>query len=205
LSEPVVAMNIRPYYVYQKAVLPADFCDKVIAEGEKLPHNATGTVGVFEGEREDTTMRSTELTFFPQEPSYGWLYDYVLQFINAANTKYWHFKLSAVEPLQYGVYNPGQYYHWHVDQHPYPYKDGANKGLTRKLSFTMQLSDDADYEGGDLELRDPGEENKIMKIDGIRARGSVVIFPSFVLHRVTPVTKGVRRSMVGWIVGTPFV
>jgi len=198
-------MNIRPYYVYQKAVFPPDFCDKVIAEGEKLPHQATGTVGMFEGEREDTSIRSTELTFFPQEPAYSWLYDYILQFINAANTKYWHFKLSAVEPVQYGVYNSGQYYHWHVDQHPYPYKDGANKGLTRKLSYTMQLTDGDEYEGGDFELKDPGEENKLIKIDGIRARGSVIIFPSFITHRVTPVTKGVRRSMVGWIVGPPFV
>lgn len=198
-------MNIRPYYVYQKAVFPPDFCDKVIAEGEKLPHQATGTVGMFEGEREDTSIRSTELTFFPQEPAYGWLYDYILQFINAANTKYWNFKLSAVEPVQYGVYNSGQYYHWHVDQHPYPYKDGPNKGLTRKLSYTMQLTDGDDYEGGDFELKDPGEENKLVKIDGIRARGSVIIFPSFIMHRVTPVTKGVRRSMVGWIIGPPFV
>ncbi|MFN4283732.1 MAG: 2OG-Fe(II) oxygenase [Alphaproteobacteria bacterium] len=197
-------MNIRPFYVYQKSVFPADFCDKVIAEGEKLQHTS-GTVGMFEGERENAEIRSTELAFFPQEPAYGWLYDYILQFINAANTKYWNFKLSAVEPVQYGVYNTSQYYHWHVDQHPYPYKEGANKGLTRKLSFTMQLTDGDDYEGGDFELKDPGEENKVMKIDGIRARGSVIIFPSFIFHRVTPVTKGTRRSMVGWVIGPPFV
>ncbi len=197
-------MNIRPFYVYQKSVFPADFCDRVIAEGEKLPHS-DGTVGMFEGERSDATIRSTELTFFPQKPEYGWLYDYILQFINAANSKYWNFKLSAVEPVQYGVYNTSQYYHWHVDQHSTPYKEGANKGLTRKLSFTMQLTDENDYEGGDFELKDPGEENKVVMIDGIRARGSVIIFPSFILHRVTPVTRGTRRSMVGWIVGPPFV
>jgi len=198
-------MNIRPYFAFQKAAFPSDFCDKVIDEGERLPHNPTGTVGSEVDNREDAEVRRTELAFIPQQPMYRWVYEYIQNCINAGNTKYWNFRLTAIEPLQYGIYRPGQFYGWHADQHPLPNQDGKYKGLTRKLTISVQLSDGDEYEGGEFEFRDPGEDNKVETVEGLRARGSVVMFPSFVLHRVTPVTRGVRRSLVGWVLGPPFV
>jgi len=198
-------MNIRPFFAFQKAAFPIDFCDRVIDEGDRLPHDSTGTVGLGEGNRSDLELRSTELAFIPKQPMYRWVYEVIQQCINTGNNTYWNFRLTAIEPLQYGVYRPGQFYGWHADQHPLPYESGAHKGLTRKLSVSVQLSDGDEYEGGEFEFRDPGEDNKVETIDGLRARGSVVIFPSFVLHRVTPVTAGVRRSLVGWVLGPPFV
>jgi len=195
-------MNIRPYYAYKMEVCSPEFCDRVVEAGETLPHHPTGVVG----SEAKLELRNTELTFFPQKPAYKWIYDAMSPFINAANSSYWKFELSAFEEAQFGIYNPGQFYDWHIDQHPYPYKEGRFKGMTRKLSFTLQLTDENDYEGGDFELREPGSiDNVVERVAGIRARGSVIIFPSFVIHRVTPVTKGVRRSLVSWINGPPFV
>ncbi|MGB0178111.1 MAG: 2OG-Fe(II) oxygenase, partial [Owenweeksia sp.] len=81
---------------------------------------------------------------------------------------------------------------WHMDF-------GAGEISHRKLSMTVQLSDPADYEGGDLEFM---INQKV--VTAPRTRGTVIVFPSFILHRVTPVTKGVRHSVVGWVSGTPF-
>ena len=97
----------------------------------------------------------------------------------------------------------------HIDN-AFPYKDGPNKGLIRKLSLTIQLSDPEDYEGGMFEQRilrknDEGDLNAITNsLESIKPRGSLLVFPGFVYHRVMPVTKGTRRSLVAWAVGTPF-
>ena len=80
---------------------------------------------------------------------------------------------------------------WHIDR---------NMGIaTRKLSLSLQLSAPEDYEGGDLELWFGGEPVKAN-----RERGMITFFPSYVMHRVTPVTKGVRYSLVCWVSGPPF-
>ena len=199
-------MNMKPFYVYQKAAFPADFCATVIAAGNKLPRQEGNSLGKEDGTRDDMAIRSTERGFFPTTPEFMWIYEYLLKFVTAANKKYWNFNLGAHELFQFGVYNPGQFYSWHLDQFSTPYKPPhPNAGMTRKLSITLQLDDDSDYEGGDFEMREPCDYDKIQRVDGIRARGSLIIFPSFVMHRVTPVTKGKRRSLVGWILGPPFV
>jgi PKHD-type hydroxylase len=94
--------------------------------------------------------------------------------------------------LQFTRYQaPGEHYEWHIDR-------GMQTG-TRKLSLSLQLSDPDDYEGGDLEMWFGGEPTKAS-----RERGMMTFFPSYVMHRVTPVTKGVRYSLVCWISGPPF-
>ena len=199
-------MNIKPFYVYQKAAFPPDFCDKVIAAGDSLPRQVGNSLGRDDGARDDMAIRSTERGFFPTSPEFLWIYEYLLKFVGAANKKYWNFRIDTHELFQFGVYNPGQFYSWHVDQFSTPFKPPhPNAGLTRKLSITVQLDDDKDYEGGDFEMREPCDYDKIQRVDGIRTRGSLIIFPSFVMHRVTPVTTGTRRSLVGWILGPPFV
>ena len=199
-------MNISPFYVYQKAAFPADFCAKVIEAGNNLPRRVGDSLGVGAGSRDDIKIRSTERGFFPTTPDYLWIYQHVMQYVNAANKQYWNFQIRHYELFQFGIYNPGQFYSWHADQFPKPYQPPhPDAGLTRKLSITVQLDDGDDYEGGDFEMREPCDLDKIQTVDGIRTRGSLIIFPSFVVHRVTPVTKGTRRSLVGWILGPPFV
>ena len=88
-----------------------------------------------------------------------------------------------------------------VDYNPKPFKDN----LVRKLSATVSLVDGSSYEGGDLEFSFRDSYEIIDKVcDEIRPRGSIVVFPSFTMHRVKPVTAGTRYSLVAWTLGAPF-
>ena len=103
-------------------------------------------------------------------------------------------ELESVKILKYGV---GGKYKWHTDC-------GAKETSTRKLTAIVQLSDETNYEGGDLEFGitdDSGEKNYTAP----RTRGSIIIFPSFLSHRVTPITKGRRYSLITWMNGDCFV
>tara|TARA_R110001592_G_scaffold333237_1_gene616997 strand:- start:47 stop:634 length:588 start_codon:yes stop_codon:yes gene_type:complete len=111
----------------------------------------------------------------------------------------WDLELDAMENLQYGEYNQEQYYDWHVDQHKVPYADGR----IRKCSFSVFLNDD--YEGGefDLETGSPKQENRIETFTKLPIN-QMIFFQSEFWHRVRPVTKGVRKSIVGWVLGPKF-
>jgi hypothetical protein len=95
---------------------------------------------------------------------------------------------------------------WHCDGFNDSFSSGELKGLTRKISLTLTLSDPKEYEGGDLQfkLRNT-EKDKITFIKETREKGTLVFFPSFVWHRVTPVTSGTRYSLVLWSAGKPFI
>jgi PKHD-type hydroxylase len=133
----------------------------------------------------------------------------------------WGFTIEGHQPFQYTVYSAqpestGDFYTWHTDAMEETYSDGT----IRKLSFTLQLSDPDEYEGGHFQWIEPGIVfdrlgNKFDNIDLTKAvrtlpfsakeKGSIIYFPSFVHHQVTPVTRGVRKSLVGWCYGRPYV
>ena len=112
-----------------------------------------------------------------------------------ANEQFWQYKIEKLESLQYGEYredDDGGHFSKHVDA----LRVVANHNGYRKLSFSIQLSDPNEYEGGELLLHygpSPVPANK--------EQGTMIIFPSTMLHEVTPVTRGVRRSLVGWVLG----
>ena len=110
------------------------------------------------------------------------------------NRQHWGFELAGSERLQFSAYGPGEHYDWHIDL-------GAQHHFAqRKISISIQLNDPAEYDGGDLEVS-IDSDNKLCA----RSKGAVILFPSYALHRVTPVTRGTRYSLVAWIVGaTPF-
>jgi len=95
------------------------------------------------------------------------------------------------EPLHYICYQPGGHFGWHTDLE-------AGPTSTRKISISLQLSDPADYRGGDLELCPHGEAERF------RGLGNVLAFPAYMPHRVTPVTSGTRHALVAWIHGPRF-
>ena len=111
----------------------------------------------------------------------------------------WNLELDAIESIQYGEYNEEQYYDWHIDQHKVVYGDGR----VRKCSFSVFLNDD--YEGGefDLELGGPNIEDRLKTFKKL-PKNQMIFFQSEFWHRVRPVTKGVRKSLVGWVLGPKF-
>lgn len=123
------------------------------------------------------------------------LFKKIINKIIELNEKYINFKLTDIETLQYTIYNQGQFYKKHVD-----YNDELLAGnIMRKLSFSIQLTDPSEYEGGEL----CGYVSDV-PIIAEKKKGSLILFPSFLLHEVTPVTKGKRVSLVGWVVGPRF-
>jgi PKHD-type hydroxylase len=130
--------------------------------------------------------------FFPNDVT-QWVFQKCTELVLQMNARFFWFDLYALEQgLQFTSYTaPGQHYDWHIDH-------GKAHG-NRKLSFTVQLSDPSDYEGGELQLKF-GREPITVK----RQLGGVTVFPSYALHRVKPVTKGTRETLVGWVSGPPF-
>ena len=139
-----------------------------------------------------------------------WIYDAVKPFVHAANKNAdWNFQWDWSEACQFTRYSKGQFYDWHCDSWDLPYtQEGPTKGKIRKLSVTVSLSDPKDYVGGELEFdyrnKNPKEKTSLVKCTEIAPRGSVVVFPSFLWHRVCPVKRGTRYSLVMWNLGLPF-
>lgn len=122
----------------------------------------------------------------------GWLGEKLSEAVEHINREFFGFDLGGfAEPFQYTVYREGGYYGWHMDK--------GNTVAPRKLSLTVQLSTPDEYDGGDFQI-DNGSE--ILQIG--REQGRVVAFPSWVLHQVTPVPRGTRRSLVVWVHGPAF-
>lgn len=137
--------------------------------------------------------RKSSVKWCPQIDSWEWVYTKLHDMIVEANNAMWKFDLSTMrEQIQYTeYYEGGGHYDWHMDC-------GTGIQNQRKVSVTVQLSHPDEYEGGDLEF------NLGNHMVAPRAQGAAVIFPSFYLHRVTPVTKGTRKSFVLWVGGEPY-
>jgi PKHD-type hydroxylase len=139
-----------------------------------------------------------------------WIYKLIQPFVNDANKNAgWNFQWDFSETCQYTTYEVGQFYDWHMDGFSNPYKkEGKLFNKIRKLSVTLVLSDPSEYEGGMLEFYEsnvsPKQKPKIILEEERPHKGSVIVFPAHIYHRVTPVTKGVRKSLVVWNCGYPY-
>ena len=139
-----------------------------------------------------------------------WIYKEIQPYVHQANANAgWNFNWDFSESCQFTKYKLNQFYDWHCDSWEQPYNNPDNPnthGKIRKLSVTCCLSDEKDYEGGELEFQFRNQDDPTLTrtCTEILPRGSIVVFPSFVWHRVKPVTKGTRYSLVIWNLGYPF-
>lgn len=131
-----------------------------------------------------------------------WECAYVWYYLDRLNKQYFGYQLDTYDSgeLQYTKYDVGQHYDWHVDESRGlidPVSGEKNKNI-RKLSFTLQLSEPSDYDGGDLIFQDfaTGQQTTAS-----REKGSLIVFDSRVRHKISPVTRGTRHALVGWLVG----
>ena len=169
-----------------------DELDRVAAYGDGLSLRKADLLHAEEktGTAEANRIRITQTAWINPGPDTAWLFDRMQKIAMALNSANWQFDLHGFsEAFQYTVYHgkEGGHYHWHVDQGTVP---------PRKLSLSLQLSDADAYQGCDLEfLAGPDAET------APRGRGTVIAFPSYLLHRVTPITAGTRKSLVVWVTG----
>jgi|694.fasta_scaffold137274_2 PKHD-type hydroxylase len=142
----------------------------------------------------DDDYRVSDITWINPTVDFNWMYNRLANITIDLNERFFGFDLWGFgEALQFTRYQaPSGKYDSHIDCF-------SIGGAIRKLSFVLQLSDSSDYEGGDLELIYEKIPEKLP-----RKRGTLLVFPSFTLHRVTPITKGSRHSLVGWVTGPAF-
>jgi PKHD-type hydroxylase len=180
-----------PFRVFQGVVEPL-FCKYALATQDIL----TTQNAEVEGEGVNTEIRRTRLKWLNQNnPVASTLGHYT----SLANRECgWGFDVYGIESVQVGEYVSEEkgYYDWHMDM----LRATEGPGI-RKLTAVLQLTDPDEYEGGDLEIRLPFTEEVVTVPKG---QGNIVVFPSFLYHRVTPVTHGSRSTAVAWFVGPAF-
>ena len=171
-------------------ILPVDVCNTLIAQFQGKVRQATildGGNPTLKKETRSTKSLSIPLEYSPE------LYAGIAQYCQQLNDENWQFKLEDMDHLQFLLYEIGDKYNYHLDI-------GPGKHSLRKLSIVIPLSSEESYEGGELLIK-IGEKEKSIPLK----QGHAILFPSYILHKVTPVTKGRRFMLVGWMKGkTPF-
>lgn len=184
-----------------KNVLTNDDIERVHEIATWYP-KTTGTVGseqpgTVNNEEVNSKVRTSNVTFIKPDAKTNWLFDKLGQFSVFHNAVFYRYNLGFIETIQYTEYEIGGHYNYHYDSFDREYNVFFEQ---RKLSVTIQLSDPEDYEGGDLEFYNPKEPISVP-----REKGAGILFPSYMYHRVTPVTKGKRYSLVFWLTGPEWV
>ena len=181
--------KVNAWAYWDKAFTPEE-CQKIIDYAEQFEKKDA----VVSNKNElNSEIRESKVVWITPDPEINWVYQRLTNIIMKLNEDYFRFDLFGfIEGFQFTQYDaPSGYYGKHIDS--------MFNGTVRKLSFVLQLSDPKDYEGGELRIH-LQDTPDVMK----KKQGTVIAFPSPTLHEVTPITKGRRYSLVGWITGKPF-
>jgi PKHD-type hydroxylase len=187
---PTFGRTNQPYVFWQDG-----FTDEAIARIIEIGDarvKEKATVGAGE---EVKDIRVTNVSWIEMNQDTEWIYDKLAYIARNLNGQYYNFDLHGFwEHLQYTVYegNENGHYDWHIDA-------GSTDECPRKFSIVLQLSDPSEYEGGELQIMIGKDVTTIEK-----KKGFLVAFPSYQMHRVTPVTSGIRRTLVVWVTGPAF-
>ena len=219
-------MLVNEYYYFDTTnstgqPMPSVGCGAILnlAEGKFSDSDVNVKVGISDAERvngvepeykSNHDVRKSEVFFSSEQ----WIFDLIWPFMEKANESAgWNYDITGCEAVQITKYDNSGYYHWHMDGygcHLAKYDKPENQwldGKVRKLSMTIILNDD--FEVGQLQLCSlkpslDGGCNATECTPPVEGMGNVIVFPSFLMHRVMPVTSGVRYSLVAWFVGPPF-
>ena len=179
--------------VCENAFKPAEL-DHIVALGDSLALGQATLAGEGWEAEGKGRMRITRTAWIGNTPDTKWLYDRMQSIFRMVNAQVYQFDLTGFsEQFQYTVYHgsEGGHYDWHIDE-------GLKKSQ-RKLSMSLQLSDPSAYEGCELQFHASRQIETAP-----RDRGTAIVFPSYTLHRVTPITSGTRKSLVVWAAGPKF-
>jgi PKHD-type hydroxylase len=188
--------NWNTFYYFKNV-----FNDRMIEDLDRMVYSnytfSKGMVGFRElGNQTDShETNNRNIAYIEPKANSQWLYELLFPLALEAN-RVFQFDIDIVtDPIHYVVYpEDGGHLDWHTDVGAY----GVNK---RKLAMTVQLSDPSDYDGGDFEIWIGGKDGFITVP---REKGDVIVFPTFCMHRVKPITRGQRKCLVFWTGGRPF-
>lgn len=184
------ATSITPYAWWEGAFTEAEL---TWLQGKAKQANEDAGVGEVDKGSVNKDVRRSQVRWLTNSSETKWVFERMGDVTSKLNAQFFRFDLTGFgEPLQLTNYDQSEHgmYGWHQDY-------GAL--VSRKLSLVLQLTDPSEYEGGNLEIKIAGESEAVRK-----QRGLIVAFPSYVLHQVTPVTRGNRQSLVAWVSGPEF-
>ena len=187
LWQGYIAKTVEPLFTPNQ-------CKMIIDAGHQFSQEEAKVGGGKDGN--DTEKRVTKISWIPfdQLPQ---MYDKVENQLSSVNLNHFMFDgIKITEPAQFTVYPEGGFYDWHIDLSAYGH---TGQQPIRKISMTCLLSDPSEFSGGDLIFSDISEYNPTPL-----KQGQALFFASFLRHKVTPITKGTRKSLVMWFGGTPF-
>lgn len=194
---PVANPNEGMPYVLWNGAFSEDEVELIKKLGDSLPFNEAGVVNGVDQTVVNNSTRTSKTSWIPNDLTTDWLYRKIAMFLRRINGEFYRFDVDGMyENMQYTVYeseNQG-FYNWHTDIGVY-----SSESVTRKLSMSLLLTDPTSFEGGDLEIWSSSGP-----LQAPKTLGTIVVFPSYALHRVTPVTKGTRISLVVWFGGPAF-
>ena len=190
-TEPIwkshVVETIQPVFTPKQ-------CQMVINKGMSLKkETAQVGMGRAEGKGYDPEKRITRISWIPFKEMPEMYRDIERTMLQANNNHFGFEGMQLTEPGQFTHYLPGGFYEWHMDCDVL----GKHQPPVRKISMTLLLSDPSTFEGGELEFMDDKKSVKLKQ-------GQAIFFASWLRHRIKPVTKGERISLVMWFGGPPF-
>lgn len=176
-------------FICMPAEISSEGCDQIIADCQQFPIQEA-SVGSVADNRVDVSIRQSKIRWVGGLEK---IRSFVFSHVSNAN-KNFGFDIRSVGEVQYTEYRgvEGGHFAWHQDVDWFTQNE-----MHRKLSFVLQLSNPSDYVGGDFEFIHVSSD----ALRDFKQKGSILIFPSFLVHRVTPVTQGLRRSLVSWCEG----
>lgn len=180
------------------AWLSDETCDQIIEHAERLLPSQDGVVGMDEGARHDAAVREALIRWVKRrDQEFAAIWDEIEERFEVANRDYFGVDARHTPAMQFTTYRASRqgHYHWHQDTFV-----GRDSVYDRKLSLVVQLSCPKTYEGGELELDTWTQPDP----RALRQRGTIIVFPSLVHHRVTPIVRGTRHSLVAWKEGPPW-
>jgi len=182
-------------WAYWDNAFSKEECEKIISIGNSKNLSQSYVSREDDLTVQDISIKNAEIAWLYSSDNMEWAFQRLFHIINSLNTNFFRFDLfGMIEGLQFTKYqSPDGVYVKHMD------KFSNSMGVVRKLSITIQLSNPLDYEGGELDLHLDSIPTTMKK-----DQGRLVMFPSYILHEVKPVTKGTRYSLVAWVSGKPF-
>jgi PKHD-type hydroxylase len=187
----------KDHLAYWEGFLSPEDINLILAQPEWLNLEAGCVGGASNISITDSSIRETKLAWLRAKPELIHIWEKLAVAVAEVNRRYFHLDITGFhEPMQLAIYTGEQngHYNWHIDSSP------TDNNVPRKLSMAMLLSDPSEFQGGEFQVKTCDDTAQTLECK----KGRAWFFPSYTLHRVAPVTKGVRRSLVLWVGGPAF-
>jgi len=199
MIHPIPPRNIpgKEHVAFWENFLTPEDINLLLAQPEWLNLQSGGVGGASGKDSVNLNVRVSQIAWLGTKPELQPIWEKLANAVAEVNRRFFHFDLTGFhEPMQLGLYTGEQqgHYNWHIDADP------NDNNVPRKLSMSILLSNPSDFEGGEFQVKTTTDEVQTLNCE----RGRAWFFPSYTLHRVAPVTKGVRRSLVLWVGGPVF-